>query len=466
MKNIERLLHSDTLRQQLLKWVLIPMVVLLFLNIGLAYKFGHDSADRRHDRYLFDTSKILIDQLRTNAGKVELNMHDGALNMLSQDKKDQVYFSLDGWQQDFHFGYTDLPMPSEKPSETPIYYAANYQGKPLRMMVAILPESDVASGHVVVVIGKTLALHHERTQEWMWRVLPSQIFLIVFAGVMVSWGVGRSLRPLFKLRKEVTSRSSQDLSPLPENEVVAEVRPLIHSFNELMGRLDESLEVQRRFVADAAHQLRTPLTGLKMQAELALSSNDIKEIRYSMQQVCKAADHAAHLANQLLVLARSEPGTQKQICMEILDLAVLARNATAYWAPHALQKQIDLGFEMVDGDYRITGVALLLDEMLNNLIDNAIRYTPHGGHVTVRIARDGGTIHLEVEDTGPGVPEDERERVFERFYRVLGTNQEGCGLGLSIVREIAHRHNAEVRLLQADERCGTIARVSFRLDIT
>ena len=450
---------SDTLRQKLLWWVLVPMVVLLLLNIALAYKFGHDSADRRHDRFLFDASKILLDQLRTNQDRVEFNIHGGALNMLSEDKKDQVYFSLSGWQQGYQFGYADLPTPPGELSETPIYYLANYAGHPLRMMAAIMPETDVSSGRVVVIVGKTLALHNERAHEWIWRVLPSQVFLMLFAGVMVWWGVGRGLRPLLQLRDEVTSRSSLDLSPLPEQEVVAEIRPLIHGFNELMGRVDESLALQRRFVADAAHQLRTPLAGLKAQAELAQRLDDAGEIRHSLQQICRAADHAAHLANQLLVLARAEPGTQDS--MHELNLAALARSTTEYWVQNALNKKIDLGFENVDSDCRITGNALLLGEMLNNLIDNALRYTQSGGQVTVRVSRDDATVNLEVEDNGSGIPDIARERVFERFYRVLGTNQEGCGLGLSIVREIAHRHQAEVQLLSGAAGVGTLMRISF-----
>jgi two-component system sensor histidine kinase TctE len=464
MSYIQDWFNSDTLRKQLLKWVLIPMVVLLLLNIVLAYKFGHDSADRRHDKYLFDTSKILLDQLRTNAGKVEFNLHIGALNILSQDKNDQVYYSLSGWQQEYQFGNADLPVPSETLNETPRYYMANYRGQQLRMMAAILPETDVARGRVVVVIGKTLMLHHERAQEWMWRVLPSQVFLIAFAGLMVWWGVGRGLRPLLQLRDEVSRRSSSDLSPLSENTVVTEVRPLIHSFNELMGRLDDSLEVQRRFIADAAHQLRTPLTGLKTQAELALRLDDVAEIQYSLQQMRKAADHAAHLANQLLVLARAEPGVHNPANLSKLDLAALAKSTIEYWISSALKKEIDLGFECIGNDCYICGKALLLGEMLNNLIDNALRYTPSGGRVTVRVVRDEQIVSLEVEDNGPGIPEHERERVFERFYRVLGTKQEGCGLGLSIVREIAHRHNTEVKLLDVNNGHGTRIRVNFPVE--
>ena len=460
MRLCKSIFDSGTLRQKLLWWVLAPMVVLLFLNIALIYKAGHDSADRRHDRFLRDISKILLDQLHSSQGYVEFSLHVGALNMLSEDKKDHVYYALRGWQQDYQFGYPDLPLPPGELSEKPVFYMATYAGHPVRMMAAIMPEPDVSSGRVVVVVGKTLVLHDERAKEWMWLLLPAQIFLMAFAGAVVWWGVGRGLRPLLQLRNEVARRSSQDLSPLPENKVVAEVRPLIHSFNGLMGRLDESLILKRRFIADAAHQLRTPLGGLKAQAELAQLLDDPVEIRHSLQQISRAADHAAHLANQLLLLARAEPGAQDS--MAELDLAGLARDATAYWVQHALHKSIDLGFESADSDFLIAGNGLLLGEMLNNLIDNALRYTPSGGHVTVRISRDDETVVLEVEDNGPGIQECERERVFERFYRVLGSNQKGCGLGLSIVREVADRHCGEVSLLSGAEGVGTLVRIIFR----
>jgi two-component system sensor histidine kinase TctE len=227
-----------------------------------------------------------------------------------------------------------------------------------------------------------------------------------------------------------------------------------------MGRLDESMILQRRFVADAAHQLRTPLTGLKAQAELALILDDPAEIRHSLQQIRRAADHAAHLANQLLLLARSEPGAQDN--MAVFDLAVVARSAAEYWVQTALKKDIDLGFEEAEGDCQITGKTLLVGEALNNLIDNALRYTPSGGHVTVRLSRSGESVLLEVEDNGSGIPDAEKDRVFERFYRVLGTNQEGCGLGLAIVREIAQRHHAEVALFPGAEGIGTLVRITFR----
>lgn len=453
---------TNTLRQKLLSWVMIPMTVLLLINVALIYKSGLVSANNLHDRFLFDTSKILLDQLHTHEGRVEFNLREGALNMLSGDSKDKVYYSLNGWQQEYRFGAPGLPLPQTKLSEIPVYYQAVYAGQTVRMMAAVMPDASVASGHVTVLLAKTMVLHGEHVQEWMWRVLPAQFLLILFAGIAVWWGVGRGLKPLMQLRDELTRRSSQDLSPLPENEIVAELRPLIREFNELMGRLDESMEAQLRFVADAAHQLRTPLTGLKAQAELALFLKDDTEIRHSLRQIGRAADHAAHLANQLLVLARSETGSQNQVSMVALNLGALARNVTENWVQKAIDKKIDLGFEDDGRECRVTGNTLLLGEMLSNLIDNALRYTPSGGHVTVRIGCGQESVSLEVEDNGPGIPEADRARVFERFYRVLGTNQEGCGLGLAIVREIADRHEADILLSSGSGGVGMLMKITFR----
>ncbi len=460
MSIFRRIYATGTLRQTLLWWVLGPLFLLLMLNVALIYKLGNESADRRTDRYLMDTSKVLLDELRTREGEVEFALHSGALHILTQDRNDKMYYSLRGWQQDFHFGSAGLPLPSRLISTKPVFYFAEYEGQRLRMMAAVMPKTDVKSGQVVVLVGKTLVLHDKRASEWMWRILPSMVFSLLFTGFIVWWGVGRGLRPLLQLRREVLSRSSQDLTPLSEDKVVAEIRPLIHEFNDLMKRLDGAFRQKRRFIADASHQLRTPLTGLKAQAELALTLEDPEEIRHSLEQICKAAGHAAHLVNQLLLLARSDPDIQDG--MSEIDLASVVKNATESWIIAALQNNIDLGFEADSADCQVTGNDLLIREMLNNLIDNALRYTHKGGRVTVRIQRTGENVILEVEDNGPGIAPSDRERVFERFYRVLGTSQEGCGLGLAIVKGIAQRHHATIVLQSGEGDVGTRVTVTFR----
>ncbi|MDD4928013.1 MAG: sensor histidine kinase N-terminal domain-containing protein [Gallionella sp.] len=455
-------IKSVSLRKRLLWSVLLPMLILMLINVAVVNKFGYDSANRRHDRFLLDVSNTLLDQLHLDQGRVEFNFHSSALGVLAEDEKDQVYFSLAGAKRAYLFGYPDLPEPPEPPGETPLYYFADYQGRPVRMMTVLIPKADHIGEAVVVTVGKTLLLHHKRAQEWIWRVLPAHFILMMLSGALVWWGVGRGLQPLLSLRDEVLRRSSLDLHPLPEEQIISEMRPLIHSFNELMARLDISLSSQRRFISNAAHQLRTPLSGFKTQAELIMRMDSVEEIHHTVQQLHIAADHAGHLINQLLVLASSEPGAQDSFTE--LDVAVLARKVTESWVHSALNKEIDLGFECVGLDFSLAGDALLLGEMLNNLIDNALRYTTAGGLVTVRVSHDEALFKLEVEDNGPGIPAAERDRIFERFYRVAGTGQDGCGLGLPIVREIAHRHHSEVFVLSGANECGTLMRVIF--DVT
>jgi two-component system sensor histidine kinase TctE len=293
-------------------------------------------------------------------------------------------------------------------------------------------------------------------------ILP-QLLLIVFAGLMLWYAVGRGLAPLEALRREIESRSHRDLSALPVEQTPHEVRPLIRAMNELLERLSLALASQQRFIADAAHQLRTPIAGLKTQTELALRQTPTGEAHGTLKQLRSATEQATHLVNQLLSLARAEPPAGRVQSTERIDLEALARGATTEWVPRAIERNVDLGFDDASQTALVEGDPFLLREMLNNLLDNAVRYTQPGGQVTVRVTRSGGRATLTVEDNGPGIPEAERARVFERFYRVLGTGAEGCGLGLAIVREIAQSHAAEVKLTPASGGTGTIVRVVFPL---
>jgi two-component system sensor histidine kinase TctE len=228
----------------------------------------------------------------------------------------------------------------------------------------------------------------------------------------------------------------------------------------MMGRLEENLQAQQRFIAQAAHQMRTPLTGLKTQTELALSETDPAQMRNALLLIAESTDRASHMINQLLILARAEASHEKLHRVEPLDLDELARGVTEEWVVRAMAKRIDLGFEESDRSLLINGVPLLLRELLSNLVDNAIKYTPAGGHVTVR-TRAGAQAVLEVEDDGIGIPAEERSSIFERFYRVLGTDAEGSGLGLAIAAEIAELHQARIDLLTGSEGRGSLFRVSF-----
>ena len=221
-----------------------------------------------------------------------------------------------------------------------------------------------------------------------------------------------------------------------------------------MRRLTESVAAQKRFVADAAHQIRTPLAGLRTQAELAMRQNDMAEIKHDLERLVGSTDRATRLVNQLLSLARTD-AQRAPLPLQPLNLAELARTTTADWVERAMARHSDLGLEVTSEPLRLRGHEMLLRELLSNLIDNALRYSPAGSVVTVRAGTIEGTVFLEVEDNGPGIPAAEHGRVFDRFYRVLGTNIEGSGLGLAIVKEIAEIHGAAPELHK--RRCNSRA---------
>ena len=274
-------------------------------------------------------------------------------------------------------------------------------------------------------------------------------------------GIARGLAPLGRLKEAVESRNPADLRPLSEENVPKEVKPLVFAINNLLQRLQEDRESQKRFLSNAAHQLRTPLAGLKTQTELALRQKDPAEVMESLEHISISASRATRLAQQLLALARVEPSVFKNIARESLDINTVARDATKELVVQAMAKKIDLGFEGSDAPQVIAADRASLYEMMFNLIENAVFYTQRGGSVTVSIKASNGSPVFAVEDNGPGIPPAERQHVFERFYRVLGNKENGSGLGLAIVREIADAHEADVVLKDGSNNSGTLVEVQF-----
>jgi len=278
--------------------------------------------------------------------------------------------------------------------------------------------------------------------------------------------LARGIAPLNELQQRIRRRDASDLSPIDEREAPEEVSPLVRAINDLLTRLDQSMRSQKHFLADAAHQLKTPLAGLRTQAELAqreidAGQSDPQALKKSLQQIARSSQSAAHMVNQLLAMARAEDQTQAMQHQRV-NLAHLATDTVHDFVPRAIEKRIDLGYEGPDAQALtrhpqgpvVMGHAMLLRELIRNLIDNALQYTPPGGTVTVRVLDDpfGQVVVLQVEDSGPGIAPGEREQVFQPFYRSLGTNVDGSGLGLAIVREIALQHGAEVTLEDANLR--------------
>jgi two-component system sensor histidine kinase TctE len=241
------------------------------------------------------------------------------------------------------------------------------------------------------------------------------------------------------------------------------VRPLVDEVNELMGRLGKTFDFQNRFVADAAHQLKTPVSGLKAQIELALREQDPQRLRHSLAQLYVSADRLSRLVRQLLALARNEPGALASVQLQPLDLEAFALEVSMEWAPQAIRRGIDLGFEGEGGPLVIAADRERLRELVNNLVDNAIRYSQAGGRVTVRTEpAAAGQCRLAVSDDGPAIPVAERARIFQRFHRLLGTQEDGSGLGLAIVSEIATLHRARITLEEDVDGVGNTFSVFFQ----
>ncbi|HEX5638489.1 MAG TPA: ATP-binding protein, partial [Burkholderiaceae bacterium] len=277
-------------------------------------------------------------------------------------------------------------------------------------------------------------------------VIVPQFIVLPIAVVLVWFGLSRGLAPLAALQDRIRSREPNDMSPIDQRAAPEEISPVVVSFNELLERLSRNMQMQQRFLADAAHQMKTPLAGLRTQAELAMRETDPQQLKRSLRQIATSTERATHLINQLLALARAEHQSTDPARFEVVELNSLARSVVQEQVPDAISRRVDLGFEPAERPVRIIGVPLLVREMMLNLVDNGLRYTPEGGSVTLRIRQVKESAFIEVEDTGPGIPEAERQRVFDRFYRILGTNVDGSGLGLAIVREIVERHDGLIRV--------------------
>jgi len=443
--------QGPRLQRTLLAWLLGPLLALLVLNAGVSAWTSVRAADLAHDRALYEIARELALHVRAGPDGPQLTLSPAEAHILLVDPDDRLFFRITSMSGRALGGDGALAVPpGMEVDSSPATWNDNLHGLPVRVLAAWLPMDAGAGGVVLVQVAETLHRRHTLALEILAHAIVPQLLLIALAGGAVWVGVRRGLVPLQRVREDVSLRSHRDLQPLPLGDVPAEVRPLVAEVNELMGRLGQALDLQQRFVADAAHELKTPVSGLKAQIELALREDDPRRMHEALGRLREGVDRLSRLVRQLLALARNEPVAAASLRREPLDLATLALEASMDWAPAALRRRIDLGFEGAP-PARIEGDPGRLRELLNNLVDNAILYSREGGRVTVSVQRAAGPdgqpgVELAVADDAPRIPPAERERVFERFHRVLGTATDGSGLGLSIVREIAALHGARLAL--------------------
>ena len=460
---------------EILDWMLAPLLLLWPMSIAVTYLVAKSIANGPFDRALETNTYVLAQQVHSDRGQVTLTLPMPARDLLRADATDNVYFQVLGAKGELVAGTAELPLPHEDERAQPgvvQFRDENLGGNDIRVAFTYvdLPRMAPPGSMALVQVAETLDKRSQLANEIIKGVILPQFVILPLAIVLVWFGLSRGLAPLHALQEHIRARRPDDLSPLEARQAPPEIAPLVGSLNDLLGRLEQNMKLQQRFIADAAHQLKTPLAGLRMQAELALRQTSPDELRRSLSQIAVSSEQAARLVNQLLALARAENSANDAAAFTPVNLSVLARSAMQDWFQAAFAKRIDLGFEEPPFPVHLSGQPVMLRELLNNLIDNAIRYTPPGGKVTVRLRHEAsdGFVHLEVEDTGPGIPVSERPRVFERFYRILGSDSDGSGLGLAIVREIVQIHRGDVSVLdhvdaQHPEATGTLIRVTLPL---
>jgi two-component system sensor histidine kinase TctE len=440
-------------------WLLPPLAVLLLLNAVWSYKVAMDAANRAYDRSLAASLKSLAENIHATGGRISVDIPYSALDLFEEGVQERVYYAVIGPSGDNLTGYDDLlpPLAAVRTDE-PTMLDTRFRRQSIRLgaLRKRLYDPELVGGDTVTVLfAETTDARTRLARELFFGSLRRQVLLIIVGAILVMIALTSAFRPLLRLRRTILVRHEEDLTPIPQTEIPYELSPLIEAINHHMGRLAEMLKARRRFLADAAHQIRTPLTVLGTQAEYGRRQSDPEDMRLTFASLLASIRGAQRMADQMLTLARAEPANGLIHERVRLDLADLAREAAAEMASLALKKSIDLAFEAPAPAVPVCGNSTMLHEMISNLVDNALRYTPDGGRVVLRVAAENGRALLRVSDNGPGIAAAEREKVFHRFYRIPGNGDSGgSGLGLSIVREICWGHGGEVRLADGAGGCG------------
>lgn len=459
--------RPDSLQLQLLSWLLVPLMLLLLVNAWFANQQAVAMANMLSDRLLLASAEAIAEDVEVRNGRIFVDLPYAALQLLESNIQERLFYRVVGPDGKTITGYDDLPLPAGPPAqdEKPQLYASDYQQETVHQVALRkhLYASDETTW-IVVVVGETGEARGQLARQLLVSGLLRQGLLIVLAAGLVWLGLVRGLRPLGRLRASVLARPVSDLSPIDPSGVQSEVRPLIEALNQHMARIGGLLASRQRFIADASHQMRSPLAEMSTQIEFSLRQDEPAFSHAVLKELHGDVGRLARLISQMLLQARVEPEAQAQAPAEPVDLCALARDVALDHVPAARRKSIDLSFDGPAGPLVVGGNGLLLRELVINLVDNAIACGRTAGCVELRVSRGseaGAPVVLEVSDDGPGIAEAERDKVFGRFYRSRGAPPGGSGLGLSIVRDICSGHGAGVSLHAGIGGAGLCVRVVF-----
>jgi len=442
---------SESLRLGLLLRLASVLLVLLALDALACYYTALHFANLVYDRWLIDSNRSIATAVHAQDGRVAMDLPRSALDVFQFDEVDTTYFRVDSAKHGIISGEPRLQPALDIPAGAVRLGNSQIRGRPVRVVSMRLP-SLVADDTVTVSVAETLIKRSTLTREIVLAMIAPQVALLAI-GLALAWvNVNRGLKPLTDLAQAIEARDHDNLVPVSEQHLPREARVLVARLNELFARVKAAIQLQERFVADAAHQLRTPLAALVLHVDAAERALEPEAQRRALRSLRVSVDRAARLSQQLLLLMRAGAEADAAAHFHTVDLSELVRRIGEEWVPQMLANGIDFGLAVPATSVPISADGPLLGELLSNLLDNARRYGKPSGRVTLGVIASPQPA-LYVEDDGPGIDPSEQSRIFERFYRSPGTSGEGCGLGLAIVKEIAELHRARVQV-DSDPRAG------------
>lgn len=454
-------MRARSLRLELLLWLVGPLAALVLLNVLTSYREALSTANLITDRTLLASARVIAEQIHEVDGHVEALIPPSALAMFESPERDRVAYSVHSAAGSLLAGYPDLPGPPRAgDTPDPVTYETVFRVEPVRAVAITQPViASQPTGNALVVVAETLRSRDQLVASLWKKALRDEILLVIAAALFAGFGLSRALAPILRLRDDIVRRDPGSLREIPPGSVQTELRPLVAALNAAFVRLDRLIESQRHFIANAAHQLRTPLTVLKTQAQVGLRDAERAGKDEALAGIHGAVDGMTRIVNQLLLLARAEHEGEAESGTRA-DLVAVARHALGRFATRAIDRSVDLALDTKADSLPVLGSEELLREMLANLVDNALRHVPAGGAVTVHLARAEDFICVRVEDNGPGIPAGQRARVFQRFHHA--GNAGGAGLGLAIVQEIATGFGGSVALHDGAGGSGLAVEVRLR----
>mgnify|MGYP003605872563 CR=1 FL=1 len=438
---------------QIMLWMFIPLMILWPMSLLISYPIGRSIADSPFDQSLKLSVTNLAQQMHSSF--TERALSTWGLSVPTSDIQDQVFYQIMTAGGEVIAGNVNMPQPPSIDGvvvNQPQIYNGTMYHESVRIAYmwvdlgsqAVLNSRFQQNSVVLVQVAETLNKREALAREILQGVTLPQLIFLPIAVLLIWFGLTRGIMPLNRLQDSILQRDTHDLSDVPSADAPEELQPLVRSFNGVLHRLRRHIDLQKRFLTDTAHQIKTPLAGLKTQAELALRTNNPEEQRSSLEHIAAASERTARLVNQLIALSRTEHLAEERLELVEVDMVAIARDQTIFAADRALQNGLHIELDVPDIKIMVSAHAVMLGELMKNLIDNAIFYT--GTSVTVRVTADADYAHFYVLDDGPGIEPDEREQVFEPFYSVLGEQGNGSGLGLAIVRQIAVMHGAQIEI--------------------